>query len=59
MRSTPSSQRPGSPAWGTGFPCLSEVEATDYGMREFAATDPDGNLLRVGHVVVGPRHPAS
>jgi len=41
----------GLPAWDTGFPCLSEVEATDYGMREFAATDPDGNLMRVGHVV--------
>jgi catechol 2,3-dioxygenase-like lactoylglutathione lyase family enzyme len=37
--------------WGTGFPCVSEVEATDYGMREFAATDPDGNLMRIGHVV--------
>jgi catechol 2,3-dioxygenase-like lactoylglutathione lyase family enzyme len=41
----------GLPPWEEGFPCLGEVEATDYGMREFAATDPDGNLLRVGHVV--------
>lgn len=39
-------------------PCLSEVEVTDYGVREFAATDPDGNLIRVGHVIEhsNPRH---
>jgi catechol 2,3-dioxygenase-like lactoylglutathione lyase family enzyme len=43
------------PAWETGFPCLSEVEVTDYGMREFAAADPDGNLLRIGHLIEGSR----
>jgi catechol 2,3-dioxygenase-like lactoylglutathione lyase family enzyme len=41
----------GLPPWASGFPCLGEVETTDYGMREFAATDPDGNLLRVGHLI--------
>jgi catechol 2,3-dioxygenase-like lactoylglutathione lyase family enzyme len=45
----------GLPAWEEGFPCLTDVESTDYGMREFAAADPDGNLLRVGHVIAAGR----
>jgi catechol 2,3-dioxygenase-like lactoylglutathione lyase family enzyme len=43
----------GLPSWESGFPCLSVVETTDYGMREFAVTDPDGNLMRVGHLIDG------
>jgi catechol 2,3-dioxygenase-like lactoylglutathione lyase family enzyme len=28
---------------------------TDYGLREFALVDPDGNLLRIGSVIGEPR----
>jgi catechol 2,3-dioxygenase-like lactoylglutathione lyase family enzyme len=48
----------GLPPWESGFPCLSKVEVTDYGMREFAAGDPDGNLLRVGSRRPPPRRPS-
>lgn len=27
---------------------------TDYGLREFALLDPDGNLLRIGGVIASP-----
>jgi catechol 2,3-dioxygenase-like lactoylglutathione lyase family enzyme len=30
-------------------------EDTDYGMREFALVDPDGNLLRIGASIADPR----
>ena len=32
----------------TGFPRVHDVVAADYGMREFAVVDPDGNLVRIG-----------
>jgi catechol 2,3-dioxygenase-like lactoylglutathione lyase family enzyme len=39
-----------------GIPRLQgPVEATDYGLREFAVVDPDGNLLRIGSFVADPR----
>jgi catechol 2,3-dioxygenase-like lactoylglutathione lyase family enzyme len=40
----------------TGIPRLhgARVE-TDYGLREFALVDPDGNLLRIGSFVADPR----
>jgi catechol 2,3-dioxygenase-like lactoylglutathione lyase family enzyme len=39
-----------------GIPRLhGPVEATDYGLREFAVVDPDGNLLRIGSFVADPR----
>jgi catechol 2,3-dioxygenase-like lactoylglutathione lyase family enzyme len=39
-----------------GIPRLhGPVEATDYGLREFALVDPDGNLLRIGSSVADPR----
>jgi catechol 2,3-dioxygenase-like lactoylglutathione lyase family enzyme len=28
---------------------------TDYGLREFAVVDADGNLLRIGSFIEGPR----
>ena len=34
---------------GEGIPRLHGApEDTDYGLREFAVVDPDGNLLRIG-----------
>jgi hypothetical protein len=34
---------------GEGIPRLhGPPEDSDYGMREFAVVDPDGNLLRIG-----------
>jgi catechol 2,3-dioxygenase-like lactoylglutathione lyase family enzyme len=30
-------------------------EETDYGLREFAVVDPDGNLLRIGSFIADPR----
>ena len=38
-----------------GIPRLhGPVEATDYGLREFAVVDPDGNLLRIGSLAADP-----
>ena len=34
----------------SGIPRLTNPSNRDYGMREFALVDPDGNLLRVGQV---------
>lgn len=31
-----------------GFPRIHPPEATEYGLRELALIDPDGNLLRIG-----------
>lgn len=33
---------------------LSAPQDTDYGLREFALTDPMGNLLRIGGFTAGP-----
>ena len=39
---------------GEGIPRLHGApEVTDYGLREFAVVDPDGNLLRIGSQVGG------
>jgi catechol 2,3-dioxygenase-like lactoylglutathione lyase family enzyme len=39
---------------GKGIPHLHGApEVTDYGLREFAVVDPDGNLLRIGSQVGG------
>jgi catechol 2,3-dioxygenase-like lactoylglutathione lyase family enzyme len=39
---------------GEGIPRLhGEPEDTDYGLREFALVDPDGNLVRIGSQVAG------
>ena len=39
---------------GEGIPRLHGApEDTDYGMREFAVVDPDGNLLRIGSELGG------
>ena len=29
-------------------------EDSDYGLREFALVDPDGNLLRIGSFIADP-----
>lgn len=34
-----------------GLPRFSEIEDRPWGLREFHFTDPDGNLIRVGHVL--------
>lgn len=40
---------------GQGIPRLHGApEETDYGLREFAVVDLDGNLLRIGSPVSGP-----
>ena len=42
----------------SGIPRLHGAPAdSDYGLREFAVVDPDGNLLRIGSFIDGP--PAS
>jgi catechol 2,3-dioxygenase-like lactoylglutathione lyase family enzyme len=39
---------------GEGIPRLQgPPEDSDYGMREFAVVDPDGNLLRIGSRLAG------
>jgi len=41
---------------GAGIPRLHGApEETDYGLREFALVDPDGNLLRIGSFVADQR----
>jgi catechol 2,3-dioxygenase-like lactoylglutathione lyase family enzyme len=41
---------------GEGIPRLHGApEETDYGLREFAVVDPDGNLLRIGSQLRGAR----
>ena len=41
-------------AWSqAGVEILGEPEDKVWGMREFALTDPDGTLLRVGHRLPG------
>jgi catechol 2,3-dioxygenase-like lactoylglutathione lyase family enzyme len=40
---------------GEGIPRLhGPPEETDYGLREFAVVDPDGNLVRIGSFVGEP-----
>jgi len=40
---------------GEGIPRLhGPPEETDYGLREFAVVDPNGNLLRIGSVTEAP-----
>lgn len=34
-----------------GLPRLGPIDDRPWGMREFALVDPDGNMLRVGHLV--------
>jgi uncharacterized glyoxalase superfamily protein PhnB len=34
---------------GRGATVVSELESKPWGMREFSVTDPDGNVLRIGH----------
>jgi len=39
---------------GEGIPRLhGPPDDSDYGMREFAVVDPDGNLLRIGSRLAG------
>lgn len=43
-------------AWvAAGATIVQPPEATSYGLMEFAATDPDGNLWRIGAPLVAPR----
>ena len=35
----------------TGIPRLSAISELDSGMREFEVVDPNGNLVRVGHIL--------
>lgn len=35
-----------------GIGILKPIEETDYGLREFAVSDPNGNLLRIGSPIV-------
>jgi catechol 2,3-dioxygenase-like lactoylglutathione lyase family enzyme len=37
-----------------GIPRLHGPEDADYGLREFAVVDPDGNLLRIGSPLAEP-----
>ena len=34
-----------------GIPCITRAEDKPWGICEFAIVDPDGHLLRVGHVL--------
>ncbi len=45
-RSFSSSQLPHA-----GIPRMDTLEDKPWGLREFAVVDPDGNLLRIGHVI--------
>ena len=36
---------------GAGIPRLSEIADRPWGMREFEVVDPDGNRVRVGHIL--------
>lgn len=35
----------------TGLPRISEIADRPWGMREFEILDPDGNRVRVGHIL--------
>ena len=38
---------------GAGIEILQPLTETDYGLREFAVSDPNGNLLKVGSPLSG------
>ncbi|CAN5870120.1 VOC family protein [soil metagenome] len=37
----------------SGIPRMDALEDKPWGLREFAIVDPDGNLLRIGQIIVG------
>jgi catechol 2,3-dioxygenase-like lactoylglutathione lyase family enzyme len=36
----------------TGIPRMDVLENKPWGLREFAVVDPDGNLLRIGQIIL-------
>lgn len=49
----------GVPTGARGFPRTHAPGDTDYGLREAAIVDPDGNLLRIGSAMADPPGPQS